>query len=304
MWTHDPAQATLAIPTLYTGASKMKRILLVIIAAWLSVGLTALAAQPKRLLLIGQGPDGHPPGTHEYMAGQKILQHCLKPVDDISTEVVSADEPWSDGPEKLKHVDGVVIFVSEGAKWASADQRRLQALAGLASRGGAIIGLHWGIGCKEAAPIPAFLSLLGGCHGGPDRKYQVLQKATLEVAGKHPITTGLKDFATREELYYQLKFVNAGAPAKQPTNAGTPAKQALTPILQSEIDGAKHTVSWAWQRPDGGRSFGFSGLHFHDNWQKPEYRRLVTQAVLWSFDLPVPEGGVNVDVPKELLELK
>jgi hypothetical protein len=78
----------------------------------------------------------------------------------------------------------------------------------------------------------------------------------------------------------------------------------LTPILQADIDGAKHTVSWAWQRPDGGRSFGFSGLHFHDNWQKPEYRRLVTQAVLWTLDLPAPEGGVNVDVPQELLDRK
>jgi hypothetical protein len=26
--------------------------------------------------------------------------------------------------------------------------------------------------------------------------------------------------------------------------------------------------------------------------------------VLWSLDLPVPEGGVNVEVPMELLELK
>jgi len=272
------------------GNLTMKRTCLLAVTGWLLIGLAAVGAESKRLLLIGQGPDGHPPGTHEYMAGQKILQHCLKQSKGITTELVEADEPWSDGPEKLKHADGAVIFVSEGAKWASADQRRLQALAGLVSRGGGLVGLHWGIGTKDAAPIPAFLNLLGGCHGGPDRKYQVLQDAKLEVAREHPITQGLKDFAAREELYYQLKLV-------KPTDG-------LTPILQSEIDGGKHTVSWAWQRPDGGRSFGFSGLHFHDNWQKPEYRRLVTQAVLWTLDLPVPEGGVNVDVPKALLELK
>ena len=36
------------------------------------------------------------------------------------------------------------------------------------------------------------------------------------------------------------------------------------------------------------RSFGFSGLHFHDNWRLPEYRRLVAQGVLWSLKLPIP----------------
>ena len=274
----------------------MKRIYLVAVIGLLLGAGGASGAEKKRLLLIGQSPDGHPPGTHEYMAGLKILQHCLQPIDGLTTELVKADEPWSDGPEKLKQVDGVVIFVSEGAKWASADPRRLQALAGLASRGGGFVGLHWGIGCKDAEPIPAFLNLLGGCHGGPDRKYQVLQEAKLEVAREHPIARGLRDFSTREELYYQLKFVKP--------NAGTPAKETLSPILQAEIDGAKHTVSWAWQRPDGGRSFGFSGLHFHDNWRKPEYRRLVTQAVLWSLGLSLPEGGTNVDVPDEVLQLK
>lgn len=32
----------------------------------------------KRLLLIGQGPDGHPAGTHEFMAGVRILARCLQ----------------------------------------------------------------------------------------------------------------------------------------------------------------------------------------------------------------------------------
>ena len=52
------------------------------------------------------------------------------------------------------------------------------------------------------------------------------------------------------------------------------------------------------ERSDGGRSFGFSGLHFHENWQLPEYRRLVTQGVLWTLDLPIPIGGVDVNLGK------
>ena len=42
-----------------------------------SVVAVAEDARPKQLLLESQGPDGHPPGTHEYVAGQKLLAQSL-----------------------------------------------------------------------------------------------------------------------------------------------------------------------------------------------------------------------------------
>ena len=77
----------------------------------------------KRLLLIGQGPDGHPAGTHEFLPGVRILAHCLKQFPDLEAVVVSADEPWSEGPALLESADGLVLFVSEGAKWLSKEPR-------------------------------------------------------------------------------------------------------------------------------------------------------------------------------------
>ena len=46
-------------------------------------------------------------------------------------------------------------------------------------------------------------------------------------------------------------------------------------------------AAWAWQRGDGGRSFGYSGLHFDDNWKLPAYPRLLKRAVLWTMKLPL-----------------
>ena len=63
-------------------------------------------------------------------------------------------------------------------------------------------------------------------------------------------------------------------------------------------------VAWCWERPDKGRSFGFSGLHFHANWKLLEYRRLVSQGVLWTLKLPLPRGGLKVEVKDEDLRLK
>jgi hypothetical protein len=61
-------------------------------------------------------------------------------------------------------------------------------------------------------------------------------------------------------------------------------------------------MSRARQRPGGGRAFGFSGLHFHANWRRAEYRRLVTQGVLWTLGVAVPKGGVEVEVAEKHLE--
>src|SRR5262245_35433493 len=148
---------------------------------------SAVADEPKkRLLLIGQGPDGHPAETHEYMAGVRVLAKCLQPVRELDLKTVRADGPWKEGPELIDRADGVVLFVSEGAKWVSADPRRRDAFANLAKRGGGIVVLHWAMGTREANPIAAFVKLVGGCHGGPDRKYAVLDTKLAIADAKHP----------------------------------------------------------------------------------------------------------------------
>jgi type 1 glutamine amidotransferase len=279
---------------------------MVVVRAACLAGLTALAASvadlttsrsavcadeppPKRLLLLAQGPDGHPAATHEYLAGQKILARCLERSPGLTVEVVHADEPWTEGPELLAKVDGAVLFLSEGAKWVQNDPRRLDAFARLAARGGGLVGLHWGIGTKKARPIDTYLKLLGGCHGGTDRRYVVIEETLKPVEPRHPITTGLDPLHVRDEFYFRLKLVAGESPVQ--------------PLVTVPIEGRDETVAWAWQRPDGGRSFGFSGLHFHENWRHTFYRRLMVQGVLWSLQLAIPPDGANVDVDENDLEL-
>jgi type 1 glutamine amidotransferase len=242
----------------------------------------------KKLLLVGQGPDGHPKQTHEYMTGVTVLDHCLKPVSGIEITTVKADGAWKEGSELIERADADLLFVSEGAKWLQADPKRMEAVQKLAKRGGGLLVLHWGMGCRDAEPIAAFVQLFGGCHGGPDRKYLVLETDLTPTDAKNPILNGVGPLKLKEEFYYQLKFVKAD--------------KGIQPLLQADIGGKKETVCWAWERPDGGRSFGFSGLHFHDNWKKPEYRRLISQAALWSLKMPIPNKGLPVAVSDEILK--
>ncbi|HEY5314712.1 MAG TPA: ThuA domain-containing protein [Pirellulales bacterium] len=262
-----------------------------LILVLLLAGSSQAAAPPanRRLLLLGQGPDGHPAGTHEYVAGLRILEKCLAQTPGLDVSLVLADEPWPEGPDLLRKCDGVVLFLSAGAKWIQADSRRLDALAALAARGGGLSAIHWAMGTKDAKDVPAFVQLFGGCHGGPDRRYKVLTTTLVPAAGPSPLCAGIEPIPVRDEFYYRLKF------------APPPAK--VLPVWQVRIDGQPETVGWSWERPDGGRSFGFSGLHFHANWQLPEYRRLVTQGVLWTMRVAIPPGGVPVEISAADLQL-
>ena len=145
------------------------------------------------------------------------------------------------------------------------------------------------MGCRDAKYIRDYVALFGGCHGGPDRKYKIVEATLKPATADHPILRGLKPIPVREEFYYRLKF-------PQPPNK-------ITPLLQVPIDGETQTVAWAWDRPEGGRSAGFSGGHFHENWRRPEYRRLMAQSILWTLKLPIPQDGLKVDVDEKILKL-
>lgn len=249
-----------------------------------------LSAAPKKLLLVGCGPDDHKPGTHEYLAAMHVLKKCLAAAPGVEATVVKAVDAWRDGPELLARADGIVLFVTEGARWLSHDRQRLEAVRQVAKRKGGLTVLHWGMGTRDAKFIDDFVALFGACHGGPDRKYAVVETEAQVVDSEHPIARGLPaKFAVKEEFYYALKV------AKPST--------AVKPILRATIGGKEEMVGWAYERPDGGRSFGFTGLHFHDNWRRAEYRRLITQGVLWSLDESIPAKGLKVEVSADDLKL-
>jgi len=63
--------------------------------------------------------------------------------------------------------------------------------------------------------------------------------------------------------------------------------------------GEKQHVSWAVQRDDGGRGFGFTGGHFHNGWINDNQRKLVLNAIAWTAQLEVPANGVQSTVTKD-----
>jgi type 1 glutamine amidotransferase len=224
------------------------------------------------------------PGRHEVTTAYASSRSGRRfPACDT---VANADEPWSDRPERSALT--ARFCFAEGVKWVSRTPRG-SAFEKLAKRGGGLVVLHWGMGTRQAESIDNFVKLFGGCHGGPDRKYKILT-TSIKLRGAHPILRGIEPVEVEDEFYYRLEF-----PRTDPK---------ITPLVDVDIDGESHTVAWSYARPDGGRSAGFSGGHFHKNWKLPSYRRLVTQSILWSVGIEIPKEGISVDVPENSLELR
>jgi hypothetical protein len=261
-------------------------------------------AKPRsqRLLLIGQGPDGsHKRTTQEFFAGVNLLARLLREQPHLETIVVSADGDWRDGPQLLERADAAVIFVAEGAKWLSADKARLAAFQELAKRGGGLGTLHWATGTRVVEPIAPYVQLFGACHGGPDRRFKEFDEiAPQTVAAEHPILRGVQVPPVREEFYFTLKMASRDAAAPVTLSE---KDSPITPLLRIPTEDVSGTVAWCWERPDNGRSFGFTGLHYHENWKHESYRRLIAQATLWTLKRDIPKPGLAVSVKDQDLAL-
>src|SRR6478736_5420649 len=103
----------------------MKRTFVFQLACALFLALEIHAAdKPRRVLIVGQSPDGHPPLTHEFMAGARVMDELLKKFPDIQTQVVKAGEPWLDGAKLLDNCDGLLMLVTQGSRWMQTDSSR------------------------------------------------------------------------------------------------------------------------------------------------------------------------------------
>ena len=81
---------------------------------------------------------------------------------------------------------------------------------------------------------------------------------------------------------------------------GREAREVALPAVREAVKRCEpQHVAWAFERSDGGRGFGFTGAHFHNNWANDDFRKLVLNAILWTAQMDVPGAGVKSQVTPE-----
>ena len=176
----------------------------------------------------------------------------------------------------------------------------LDTLGALADRGVGIVCLHYGVEVPKGKPGDAFLDAIGG-YFETDWSVNPHWVARFDALPQHPITRGVRPFEINDEWYYHMRF-RPGMEGVTPILTDLPPAETLSrpdgphsgnpAVRQAVAKGEPQHTAWAYERPDGGRGFGFTGGHFHWNWGHPEFRQLVLNAIVWSAGIDVPGDGI------------
>ncbi len=261
----------------------------------------------KRIVFIA-GKPSHNYGAHEHFAGSRILADVIQKTDpNAKCEVIR--NGWPQDDSVLDTADAIVIYSDGGGGHPSLPH--LEKLQKQMDRGAGFVCIHYAVEVPTDRGGPEFLKWLGG-YFETNWSVNPHWDAKFDNLPKHPITLGVKPFQTRDEWYFHMRFPE-GMKGVTPILSAVPPASTMdrldglhsgNPTVRKEVArGDLQHVAWATERPDGGRSFGFTGGHFHWNWGRTEPTKLVANAILWSAHLPVPEAGASVE-PQSVEQLK
>jgi type 1 glutamine amidotransferase len=285
------------------------RVTPLLVAAAVVAATFTIHGADRRIVLIAGRPS-HPPGMHEFRAGSMLLQKALGGVKGVTVEVYTNGWPTKtvdgavvDDNAALDNADAVLIY-SDGGNGNPAIQRdHMKVIDALASKGVGLGFAHYAVEVPAGVPGEAMHRWIGGYY---ETNFSVnpMWKPAFEAFPTHPVTRGVRPFGNLDEWYFNMRWTPDPA-----------AKARLTPILTAKPNdevrkgpyvsppgpyphiiadsGRTESMMWVYERPDGGRSFGFTGGHTHANWGDVNQRRIVLNALLWIAKVDIPARGVE-----------
>jgi type 1 glutamine amidotransferase len=268
----------------------------------------ASSGKEKKKVVFIAGPDSHGKGEHEYNGGITFLARKLKEgMPEIDTVVYH--NGWPKDTNALKDAHSLVLFCdgSEGHIIIP----HLTELESLMNQGMGLVMLHFTLEIQKGSDADRFRNLIGG-YFETDWSVNPFWTPEIKTLPEHPVTNGVKPFAIKDEWYYHMRF------ADQPKSI-TPILKVLPPDSTLTRPEGSHTnnpyvrdavlknkepqtIAWAYERPKGGRGFGFTGGHIHANWRNDSFRMILLNAIAWTAQMKVPKKGIVTATP-DLQEL-
>jgi hypothetical protein len=267
------------------------------------IGAAALTASgaDKRIVLLA-GPPSHGPLAHEHNAGVQLFAKCLASVPGLKTEVHlnGGPEDWAG----FAGADALVIYSDGGGRHPALQGNRLETLGRILNKGTGLATIHYAVEPTPAKGQKEFLQWQGGAFE-PDWSVNPHWDGDFTTLPKHPITRGVRPFKTNDEWYFHMRFVEGLKGVTPILTAIAPPETMSRPdghhsgnpaVRKAVADKVPQHVAWAYERPGGGRGFGFTGGHNHLNWGNDNQRKLVLNAILWVASVEVPANGVESKV--------
>jgi putative membrane-bound dehydrogenase-like protein len=262
----------------------------------------------KKIVLVAGRPS-HGYFSHEHNAGCLLLADKLNAAArEHGLPVVAAvyKNGWPSDPTAMDNADCVVSYCDGGGGHYLND--RLEDFDYLVNeRHVGLVCIHYAVETTKGDCGDHFLKWMGGFFE-PHWSVNPHWTAKFDDLPEHPITRGVAPFEVNDEWYYHMRFVE-GMEGVTPILTDMPPRDTLNredgphsgnPFVRAAVMERMEPqhVAWAYERPDGrGRGFGFTGGHFHQNWQDDNFRKVVLNAIIWAAQGEVPEGGVPSATP-------
>jgi hypothetical protein len=249
----------------------------------------------KKIVFVADTAPHGPRGNHEFLAAAIYLARTINARYPDAYAVVHIKDEW---PKDLKHADAIIVLLNHGGSAVN------PAVKEAVERGAGFMAIHYGVEVDKGDQGQHYLKWLGG-YFEPFWSVNPWWTPAFKEIPRHETTHGVKPFEINDEWYYHMRFVEgmegvtpilAALPPLNTIQGGgkTSSSHGGNAAVWADVSaGKKQVMAWAYERPDGGRGFGFTGLHKHSNLADDNMRTLLLNAVAWVSKLPVPEQGVS-----------
>ncbi len=271
-------------------------VLLLVLILW---GMPLAVASDGLQVLLVAGKPSHGWNEHEFPSGCNVLADALNQSGLGIRATVSLG--WPDNLDTLEDIAAVVVYCDGGSDHVF--EGRVAELERLRSKGTGFVFLHYALEPATDALAAFMTEAIGGYF---DLNWSVNPVWNLEAAKLAPsdVTKGVAPFEIEDEWYYHMRFSEQGV--VEPVLSALPPESSLgedglrsgNPSLRAALAAGKlQHLAWRKLGEDGPRGFGFTGGHFHHNWNDASFRKLVLNGIAWTAGVDLPETGVVSDFP-------
>jgi type 1 glutamine amidotransferase len=253
-------------------------------------------AKATKIVLVA-GHKSHGKREHEFFAGCALLMKMLQQTSGVFP--VMARDGWPKNPKTFEGAKAVVFYMDGGGGHPIIQKDHRAVVQKLMDEGVGFVNLHYAVEYPKSQSDHV-LQWLGGYYE-TNFSTNPTWEADIKVTPDHPITRGVKSFTLKDEWYFNIRF-KPELEGVTPILKATPPDRVRGTKAAQEHKGREEILAWAFNRANGGRSFGFTGAHFHSNWGDENFRRLVVNAILWTAKLEVPRDGAPVEMKPEDLD--
>lgn len=290
----------------------------VLLFATIAMASFAADDSPRKLVIVA-GKPSHPPRMHEFNAGTQLLAKCLQGIRGLSVSV--ALNGWPQDEKVFDKASAIVFYMDGGARHEVVleNGRRKELVDKWTKQGVGIGCMHYGVEVVADQAGAEFKRWIGG-HYENMFSCNPIWEPSFTTFPDHPITRGVRPFQIKDEWYFNMRFIGdlegnkpasvegskfvpilVAAPSDDVRNGPYVYPQGPYPHIQA-ARGRAEAMMWAVERPDGGRGFGFTGGHFHDNWGNDQFRKVVLNAMVWLAKAEVPASGIESKITPAQLD--